>query len=273
MMDLDKIFAALLPQVKAVGRYQRDNFRTLGPGGGEEKAARDLVSHIDVESENRLKEELLALLPEAGFFGEETARSRKEYTWVVDPLDGTTNYLSGVDIWAVSIALMRDDQILLGLVHKPYTGETFWALRDKGAFRQGPNTTPVQKLDRVQPIPLQDALVGTGFPFRSPDTAESFFSAAREVLYRSRGIRRMGAAALDLCYVAAGYLQAFWEVDLQPYDAAAGLLILEETGCQICNFAGADYDPFHSRGLVVGAPGAGAELQEIIHSHYRKICD
>ncbi len=273
MKKAKDLLSALIPRVEAVGRYQLGHFRTRGPGGGSEKSAGNLVSEIDVESENRLKEDLLGLLPAAGFHGEETARTRGEYTWVVDPLDGTTNYLSGVDVWAVSVALMRENEILLGLVHKPYTGENFFALRGEGAHHQGPGGSPPRRLAEARPFPLRDALVGTGFPYRSPDTADAFFAAAREILYLGRGIRRIGAAALDLTYVAAGYLQGFWEVDLQAYDVAAALLFLRETGCAATDFSGNPYDPFHSRGLVTGPPGAAEELLRIVRRHYAGIRD
>ncbi len=266
--ELEKLLLAITPRVEAVGRYQLEHFRSRGPGGGDEKAAREFVSEIDVESENRLKEDLLRLLPSAGFFGEETARTRGEYTWVVDPLDGTSNYLGGIDVWAVSAALTRGNEILLGLVHKPWTGENFYAVRGGGAFHRGPGGGKAKRLERARKFPLRDALVGTGFPYRSPDTTESFFGAAREILFRCRDLRRIGAAALDLACLAAGYLQAFWEVDLQPYDVAAALLLLEESGCPFSTFSGAPYDPFRSRTFVAGPPGAVEELREIVLRHY-----
>ena len=263
---LKSLLAGILPLAESVGDYQNAHFRTRKPGGGDEKSAREFVSEIDIESEHRLREGLLRLLPEAGFYGEETARSRAEFTWVVDPLDGTSNYLSGIDVWAVSVALLRGDEILLGLVHKPSTGEHFHAVLGDGAFHTDGRGT--KSLPFAEDFSLRDALVGTGFPYRSPDMTDAFFASAREVLSRCRDIRRIGAAALDIAYVAAGYLQAFWEVDLQSYDLAAALLLLRETGCPCTTFGGKPYDLFQSRSFVAGFPGAAEELREILATRY-----
>jgi myo-inositol-1(or 4)-monophosphatase len=180
----------------------------------------------------------------------------------VDPLDGTSNYLSGIDVWAVSIALLKGEKIILGIVHKPSTKENFFSLRGDGAYHDG------KKMESAKPFRLKDSLVGTGLPYRSPDTTESFFKSAEEILFKSRDIRRIGSAALDLAYVAAGYLQAFWEIDLQSYDLAAALLFLEETGCPYSTIRGNPYDPFRSRSFVTGRPGAMEELRGVLARHY-----
>ncbi len=261
IQNTSKILASLIPLMESTGSYQLERFRTREPGWGDEKAEREFVSEVDIESEHRLKEGLLRILP-AAFFGEETERSRAEFTWVVDPLDGTSNYLSGLDIWAVSVALLRGDEVVLGAVHKPPTKETFTAERGGGAFHDG------KRIGRKKEFRLEDALVSTGFPYRSPDTTASFFRSVEELLLRCRDIRRPGSAALDLAYVAAGYMQGFWEIDLQPYDVAAGLLLLEETGCRYSTIKGEPYDPFSCRSLVIGLPGLMEELRAILARHY-----
>ena len=148
------------------------------------------------------------------------------------------------------------------MVLRPVSGECYSALRGQGAWH---NTDPCRK---VPAIPLSQALIGTGFPYRSKDLAASFFPCAEEALYASRGIRRFGAAALDLCYVSTGFLQGFWESDLQPYDVAAAFLFLEETGCIATNQRGEPYSPYHDRLLVCGIPQLHEQLLLIVAKHY-----
>ncbi len=248
---------------RGVGEFQAVHFRSRALGVGEEKSERELVSEIDIESERRLKEGLLSFFPGASFYGEETGRDRKgEYTWVVDPVDGTTNYLSGLDEWSISIALVRGAETRLSVIHRPWSNEFFTAAKGEGAWFND------EKLEIAAPGSLRDSLIGTGLPYRSPDTADNFFPACEEILYSSRGIRRMGSAALDLARVAAGFLQGFWEVDLKAYDVAAALLLLEETGCEYTCFDGSPYDPFQSCTLVTGRPGVFETLREITARHY-----
>ncbi len=246
-----------------VGRYQNSRFRTLPPGGGEEKIAREFVSEVDLHSEQMLIDGLQKLLPEAGFYGEETGHSGNEQLrWVIDPLDGTTNFLSGLEQFCISVALEIDGRSELGVVLRPASDECFSARRGQGLFR---NTQPCAHSTKVT---LQQSLIGTGFPYRSKDLADNFFPCAQQVLYASRGIRRFGAAALDLSYVASGFLQGFWESDLQPYDVAAALLFLAETGCRATNQHGDNYSPYRDRLLVCGPQESHRELLPIIANHY-----
>ncbi len=250
--------------VQQVGAFQLRHFRSLGPGAGNEKQARELVSFVDTTSEEMLMAGLKTLLPAAGFYGEETGKQGDDnLRWVVDPLDGTTNFLSGLDQFCISVALEKNRKTQLGVVWRPVSAEGFSALR-QGGFRY--QDTP---LPRVQPLPLQRALVGTGFPYRSRDLAPAFFHCAQEVLNHSRGIRRFGSAALDLAYVAAGFLQGFWETDLKPYDVAAALLFLDEAGCITTNEQGRPYSPYRDRMLVCGFPDVHQQLLELVARHYR----
>ena len=265
-MDLHSVLENVKSLVRKTGEYQKEEFRSFHHGSGNEKVEREFVSHVDVESEHLLRHGLKEILPEAGFFGEETVQSRgHRYTWVVDPIDGTVNYLSGMDHWSISIALLVDDVPQLAVVLKPSNDEVFCAIRGLGAYHNN------QRLNEVPRLPLKMSLIGTGFPYRSPDTKSSFFSCAEEVLYASRGIRRLGSAALDLCYVAAGFLQGYFEVDLQAYDVAAALLLLDEAGCRVSDFSGRPYRLFESRTLVTGFPGVYDELQPVCGSHYGDI--
>ncbi len=258
-----QLLQQVIDLVYRTGHYQLSRFRTLPPGGGEEKVAREFVSEVDLQSEQMLIEGLQKLLPEAGFFGEETGTSGNiNLRWVIDPLDGTTNYLSGLEQFCISVALEIDGRSELGVVIRPASAECFSARRGHGLQHNG------QLCPAVVDTPLKRALIGTGFPYRSKDLAKHFFPCAEQVLYASRGIRRFGAAALDLCYVASGSLQGFWESDLQPYDVAAGLLFLDETGCRCSNQSGTPYSPYQDRLLVCGVPAVYQELLPLIAEHY-----
>jgi myo-inositol-1(or 4)-monophosphatase len=260
------LLEAMEEAARTAGAFQLSEFRRRGPGWGDSKGDHDFVSFVDLESEKRIRLILREALPQAAFYGEETEQSRgTEATWVVDPLDGTTNYLSGFEFWAVSIALWDQDGPSLGLVYKPVGGELFTARRGEGAFRNR------MRLPLAEALPPQGALIATGTPYRSPDTGEFFFAAVREVMKHCRDIRRNGSAALDLCYLAAGYFQGFWEVDLQPYDVAAGLLMLRETGHPYRTFSGLPYDPFKHRGLVTARPGVMETLEQAVRTGYKGI--
>ncbi|MFA6505152.1 MAG: inositol monophosphatase family protein [Treponemataceae bacterium] len=262
---------AMVRAAREAAAFQLLEFRSRDPGWGNAKAAREFVSFVDVESEKIIRRTLEKALPSAAFYGEETERTvGKDATWIVDPIDGTVNYLSGYDHWCVSIALMdgmreEGSEIAAGLILKPATGELFTAERGRGAFRNG------TRLPRATKIEATDALIVMGTPFRSPDTIDAYFRVVRKVLASYRELRRTGSAALDVAYLAAGYFQGYWEVDLKPYDIAAGLLMLSETGHDYRNFAGEYYDLFKDRGFVSARPGILESLMDTVRTEYAPI--
>ena len=259
----DTLISNIKDLVKSVGSFQLKHFRHMPKGSDIEKAARDLVSFVDVESEKKLIEGLSEILPEAGFFGEESGRSgNQDLVWIIDPLDGTTNFLNGLDQFSISVGLVEEGKTLFGIVYRPFSDETYWASKGQGFFYND------EKQLLVTSRPLAKALVGTGFPYRSADMQKSFFSCAEKVLTSSRGLRRFASAALDLTYLACGRFQGFWESDLQPYDVAAALLFLEETGCIVSNENGEVYDLFTDRIIIVGVPEAHGQLKGIIGKYY-----
>ena len=249
--------------VITIGAYQVSSFRQQPPGWGDEKEVREFVSEVDIHSEELLIEGLKKLVPDAGSYGEECGKQgSQELRWVIDPLDGTTNYLSGLDQFSISVALEFNGKTQLGIVYRPASQECYSALISQGLFHNG------QPCRQVANPPLKQALIGTGFPYRSPDLSSAFFPCAEEVLYRCRGLRRFASAALDLSYVASGFLQGFWESDLQPYDVAAALLFLQETGCCATNPAGQPYSPYRDRILICGPPAVHQDLLAIVATHY-----
>ncbi|WP_227021223.1 inositol monophosphatase family protein [Oceaniferula marina] len=264
---------ACLQLVREVGVFQMKHFRSMPDTGGPEsggtmgrmKAVRETVSFVDEESESMLFQGLGRIVPEAGFFGEETGRSgSRECFWVVDPLDGTTNYLSGLDHFSISVALIRENEPVLGLVYKPSTDEVFSAMAGQGAYWNGEASTRF-----VDVFPAEEALFMTGFPYRSPDVSSCFFDAAAKVLTTGRGIRRSGSAALDLATLSMGWIQGFWETDLQPYDCAAAMVLMRENGVIVSNQSGSPYDLWNDRLMVAALPGVHEKLLGIVADSYQ----
>lgn len=191
------------------------------------KRAGDFLSQADLEAEACLKAMLLGARPGDGWLGEETGATAPAHRrWIVDPLDGTTNFLRGIPHWAVSVALEVDGVRRLGVVHDPAKAETFTACLGHGAHLNG---TPIRAADTAT---LSSALFGTGIPFGGMAHIDDHAADLARLMPHCAGVRRMGAAALDLAYVAAGRLDGFWERRLQQWDIAAGLVILHEAGAR-----------------------------------------
>jgi len=193
-----------------------------------EKPGAGLVTDLDLELERSFRDFLTELVPGSRLVGEEEGGEEAEWTWWLDPLDGTTNFVHGWPRSALSLALYRAQEAHLGLVHDPYLQETFWAQKGEGAW------CGEQRL-RVSPCnSLSQALLATGF---APEPAEQW-QICQRVQHISRGIRVSGCASLDLAYVACGRVEGFWEIDLKPWDVAAGLLLVREAGGTVCDLAG-----------------------------------
>src|SRR6266853_321279 len=199
------------------------------------KGPSDFVSTADLRAERTLKTELLRARPGYGLLLEEggaTEGTDPNHRWIVDPLDGTTNFLHGIPHFAISIALERDGEIIAGLVYEPTRDEMFWAEKGIGAYL---NDRRLRVSARRQ---LGEALIGTGIPFVGRGDHPAYLATLAGVMGATSGVRRMGAAALDLAYVAAGRYDGFWEFGLSPWDIAAGILLVREAGGYISDMAG-----------------------------------
>jgi len=201
----------------------------------------DLVTETDVEVETFLQTELSRILPQAGFLAEETASDAelKGPTWIVDPLDGTVNFAHQLQHVAVSVGLWHEEAVQLGAVFLPMLGESFTALRGQGAWL---NNTPIRTTSTAH---LEHALIATGFPYNILEKLDQVLPCLEAVLSRCRGVRRLGAAAVDLAYTACGRLDGFYETGLKPWDTAAGWLLVEEAGGLVTRFGDSrPYDLF-----------------------------
>jgi myo-inositol-1(or 4)-monophosphatase len=200
----------------------------------EQKGLHDLVSYVDREAEKMIIAELSGLLPEAGFIAEEGTSSERgaTYNWIIDPLDGTTNFMQGIPVYAVSLALMKENELVVGVVYEIGQQECFYAWKGGGAYLNGTRICVSGKSD------LHQALLATGFPYNNFDLLDAYMSFLKWALTSARGVRRLGSAATDLAYVACGRFDAFWEYDLKPWDVAAGALLVEEAGGVVSDFHG-----------------------------------
>lgn len=232
----EKRHAKLLAGVKEVGRYQLGEVGRLGQSDLVLKGSRDLVTRVDQESEERLAALLAALLPEAGLLGEEQSRFRGEsdLLWVVDPLDGTTNFAYQHPYFAISIALVRKRRPILGLIHAPRLGETFHGFDGFGAYVDG---EPLKVSTRRD---LSMSLLATGFADARLIHAETNLRNLDRLIHSTQGVRRAGSAALDLAFTAAGRLDAFWEMNLNPWDVAAGIYLVRAAGGRISDMRGGE---------------------------------
>ncbi len=201
----------------------------------------DLVTEADKQSEKKIFSILNTYFPEHDVFGEETGchrENKSDYLWIVDPLDGTTNFSHNFPHFSVSIGLMKKKEIILGVVYDPCKNELFWAAEGTGAYL---NAEPIS-VSEVND--LNKALLATGFPAGNNKAADENFVYLREFLRKAQAIRRPGSAALDLCYVACGRLDGFWEMLLSPWDTTAGACIIKEAGGKITNFDSDIFDPY-----------------------------
>jgi len=200
----------------------------------ENKGVNNLVSYVDREAERMIVAGLQKIMSEAGFIAEEGTGEKVEngYNWVIDPLDGTTNFVHGLPFISISVALMYHDQVLLGVINDMVHNDVFHAVKGEGAYL---NT---RKIEVSHTPKLADALVATGFPYEDFDRMPEYMNMLRDMMRSSHGLRRIGSAALDLCYLACGRFDAFFEYNLKPWDVAAGVLIVEEAGGIVTDFAG-----------------------------------
>jgi len=233
----------------------------------EQKSLNDFVSEVDRNAEQAIRNVLADHFPDHRILGEEYGGSEKtsDYEWVIDPLDGTTNFLREIPHYAVSIALLVDVQVDVAVVFDPAKGDLFTAIKGQGAFLNG---SPVQVRSEGR---VEGGLLATGVPFSGKLLAEvdQFSNAMIGLLQQqTAGIRRLGAAALDLAYLAAGRYDGFWEANLKKWDIAAGCLLVTEAGGHVCDFKGGE-DYLISGNIVAGAKGAVEEMLPIIKEAYK----
>lgn len=259
-MDLAKMASGLENICRETGDFILREKSKVGTADIELKSLNSLVSYVDKNAEEQLVRELRKLLPEAGFITEEDTPTEKaeQYNWIIDPLDGTTNYLHGIPVFAISVALMDKNEVVLGAIYELGQKEMFTAWKGGGAYLNG------QKI-RVSPnTEMTQSLIATGFPYFDFGRMQSFFKLLGELFEGTRGVRRLGSAATDLAYVACGRFDAFFEYGLNSWDVAAGVILVQEAGGKVSDFGGGHNYIFGGE-IVVGNALFDALLERINH--------
>jgi len=233
-MNLKHICIEVCNLSKEVGSFIRNERLSNNNILIEVKGLHDFVTHVDKSSEQKIVDKLSKLIPESGFIAEENTSTKKgeKYNWIIDPLDGTTNFIHGLTPYAISIALKENDEIILGVVYEIGLDECFYAWKSGGAYLNG---TKIHVSDKKE---IKNSLVATGFPYYDYKRIKPFLETLEYFMVNSHGVRRLGSAATDLAYVACGRFEAFYEYGLSPWDVAAGAFIVKEAGGKVSDFIG-----------------------------------
>ncbi|NQW27162.1 MAG: inositol monophosphatase [Flammeovirgaceae bacterium] len=261
-MNLEEIVTGALPIIKETGRFIQKEAASFDLTEVILKGKNDLVSYVDKEAEKMIVVGLKILLPDAGFITEEgtVSQEQKEFTWIIDPLDGTTNFIHGLPIYSISVGLMKQGEMVGGIVYELNKDEIFYAWKGGGAFM---NHRPI----RVSPVKdIAESLLATGFPYYNFDKLPNYLAILNELMINSHGLRRLGSAAVDLAYVACGRCEGFFEYNLNSWDIAAGILLVKEAGGVVTDFSGNDNALFGRE--LVASGHIQIELLDIIAKHW-----
>ncbi len=259
MIDLSKIGPQVIEIAKKTGDFILQERESFSMTQVEQKGLQNFVSYVDKEAEQKLVKALKDLIPEAGFIVEEqtAGHNKEDYIWIVDPLDGTTNFIHGVFPFAISIALKKGDDVILGVVFELGLKEAFYSWQGIDAYCNNKKIT-VRNVKGIA-----NSLISTGFHTNDFTRLNGHLTVVRQVVENSHGLRRHGSAATDLAYLAAGRFDGFFEYGLSVWDVAAGAYLVQKAGGKISDYSGGN-DFFYGRELCAGAPYVYDELIEII---------
>lgn len=262
-MHLEKLTHEVIRVAKQAGEFIREERKNFDPDRIEYKGLNDLVSYVDKTAEKIIVTELEKALPEAGFITEEktTIKIGDRYNWIIDPLDGTTNFIHGVPSFSVSIALKEYDELVLGVVYEINLDECFYAWKDAPAYLNG------REIKVSHNPTVSGSLIATGFPYYDFEKQPAYIALFTELMKNCHGLRRLGSAAVDLAYTACGRFEAFYEYNLNPWDIAAGVVIVRQAGGQVVNYNGGD-EVLDSRQLLATNGKITEEMLEIIQKYF-----
>lgn len=263
-MNLELICKQVCNLSRSVGNYLYEEVTKIKLSDIETKGLHNFVTYVDTTAEKRLVSELSKILPQAGFIVEENTITKKdnEYNWIVDPLDGTTNFIHSIPIYSISIALMRNDKVVMGVVYEINSRECFYAWENSDAFL---NRAPIHASDSFK---LDDSLIATGFPYYDFKLLDPYLELLKYLLQNTRGVRRLGSAAVDLVYVACGRFDAFFEYGLNPWDVAAGSFIVQQAGGEISDFSGKN-DYIFGKQIIASGKEVYFEFLDLIRKHFK----
>lgn len=261
-MNLKEITRQVVELSLECGAFIKKEAETFDYEHVELKGKNDLVSYVDKETEKMMAAQLKLIFPEAGFITEEGTEkeSDAEYKWIIDPLDGTTNFIHGLPIYSTSIALAKGKEVVSGVVYDIGRDDCFHAYKGGGAFCN-------EKQIHVSSLPtIGDSLLATGFPYYDFERMSEYQAILNDLMQNAHGLRRLGSAAIDLVYVGLGRYEGYFEYNLNPWDIAAGALIVEEAGGKVTDFSGGDNYLFGRE--ILAANAIHAEMLAIIKKHW-----
>jgi myo-inositol-1(or 4)-monophosphatase len=262
-MHLENLARQVIDVSKVAGDFIRQERKSFDPDKIEYKGLNDMVSYVDKTAEQIIVNSLEKILPEAGFITEEKTRNNigDRYNWIIDPLDGTTNFIHGIPSYSVSIALKEYDELVLGVVYEINLDECFYAWKDAPAYLNG-------KEIKVSNNPaISSSLIATGFPYYDFEKQPAYIGLFTELMKSCHGLRRLGSAAVDLAYTACGRFEAFYEYNLNPWDIAAGVVIVRQAGGNVVNFKGGD-EVLNTRELLATNGKITGEMLSTIQKYF-----
>lgn len=262
-LNLGGITKELVNALHESATFLRKEYETFSMDRIEKKGRyNNLVSYVDKQAEEMLVESLTEILPQAGFVTEENTTSigKKEYNWIIDPLDGTTNFIHGLPIFCTTAALMHGDEVLLGATIDPMRSEVYYAWKGGGAWL---NNHQIKVTDTTT---VEDSLIITGFPYDLKGHTEKYYALIQQFTNTCHGVRRLGSAALDMAYVASGRAEAFFEYNLNIWDIAAGIILVQEAGGKVTDFSGGN--KYLDGSEVLTAGNAHPAILEIIKKNW-----
>jgi myo-inositol-1(or 4)-monophosphatase len=264
-MHFNEICDSVCNTARAAGKFMLDERKNFSPDRIETKGVNDFVSYVDKKAEELIVGQLLPLIDDAGFLTEEKTVGQShdsKYTWIIDPLDGTTNYIHGISPYAVSIGLTENSTPVLGVVYIASGDQCFYAWKDSKAYMNGEEIKP----SAVESV--EKSLAITGFPYRLGRKIDNYMNLMKYLTFNSHGVRRFGSAAADLAYVAAGWAEVFYQTDLNPWDVAAGAFIAKQAGAVVCDFTGGDSYLFGQSILAAGNENLGRQMIRLLSEYF-----
>lgn len=265
MIELNSIRNNVIERTREVGEFIRKEHQNFDRARIEQKEGiSNLVSYVDKKAEEMIVSSLQKILPGSGIIGEEgtNIKSENEYEWIIDPLDGTTNFIHGMPLFAISIGMVKSGKLVLGVILEINSQECFHAIVNDNAYCN-------QKIIHVSPTKLlSESLFATGFPYYDFPKRENYMNVIKHLLDHTHGMRRLGSAAVDLAFVACGRLEGFFEYNLNPWDVAAGALIVQQAGGTVTDFRGGDDYLFG--GEICAAGSIHGEMLKTIENFWNK---
>jgi myo-inositol-1(or 4)-monophosphatase len=262
-MHLKSVTSSVAEIAKEAGEFIRQQRKIFSPDKIELKGLNDLVSYVDKTAEQMIVAVLEKLLPDAGFITEEKTinKTGERYNWIIDPLDGTTNFIHGLPVFSVSIALQEFDELVSGVVYEINLDECFYAWKGSPAYLNG------QEISVSKSKILGESLLATGFPYYNFEKQQGYIELFTELMRSCHGLRRLGSAAVDLAYTACGRFDGYYEYNLNPWDVAAGILIVRQAGGEVVNFKGGN-ECLNARELLATNGKLTHEMLQIVQKYF-----